>query len=313
MVGYRDGVAEPDLDVLLDTGPFAAAFRVAIRRRGLTLERLREHLARRGLPVALASLSDWQQGRRRPRSARSLLAVDALEEILNLPPSSLIRLLVDPASGAAAPVAQLGRGVATHPGALAELLDELPGSREHTVDVLSTHEKVAIDGERHCAGISSRTVVRARQDGVDRHVLPYHGDPGCDIDRIRLNALENCRPGRVLRHPAGVMVAELLFDRALRAGETWVFESRWTGRTGAVCTEHAHRFPYCGEQYLLEVRFAAAALPVGCHVFAQSGLSGERCATAALTVNRHHAVHLLAGGERPGLRGIAWEWPPRTV
>jgi hypothetical protein len=280
------------------------ALRAAIRRRGLTLDRLRAHLARRGLPVALSSLSDWQHGRHRPHPARSLPTVYALEEILGLPNAHLARLLADPA-------ASLGRGAEAHPGATAALLADLPDARGHLVDVISTHEKVTIDGHRRCDSIRSRTVVRARCDGVDRHVVRYYGDPGCVIELVELGALENCRTGRVLRHPAGVIVAELLFDQALRAGETWVFESSWYGLTGAACTEHAHGTRYAGEQYLMEVRFHAAALPVECHAFAQSGLSADRCATTTLAVSRYHTVHLLAAGVRPGLRGIAWAWSTR--
>jgi hypothetical protein len=295
-----DRGTEPDLGLLLDIGPFAAALRAAVRRRGLTLDRLRAHLARRGQAVALSSLSDWQHGRRRPRSMGT---VGALEQILGLPAGSLLRLLTDPA-----PDPRLGRGRPEHATALAELQSQLPGVREHPVDVVSTHEKITIDERRRCASIWSRTVVRARRDGVDRYLIRYYGDPDCVIDRVELGALENCRTGRVLRHSAGVIVAELLFDQALRPGETWVFEARWRDRTGGASTEHAHLCRYAGEQYLMEVRFDAGAVPLACHAFVQSGLSSDRCATTALPVNRHHAVHLLAAAERPGLRGIAWDW-----
>jgi len=58
---HRPGpaAAEPDLGRLLYSGPFHEALRAAVRRRGLTLDRLRAHLARRGLIVGLSSLSDW--------------------------------------------------------------------------------------------------------------------------------------------------------------------------------------------------------------------------------------------------------------
>src|SRR4051812_1528119 len=88
----------PTLDVLLTTGPFDAALRAAVRARGLTLERLRAHLARRGVPIALSTLSDWQHGKRRPSVAGSLRAVLALEDVLGLPPKTLVRLVVDQAA-----------------------------------------------------------------------------------------------------------------------------------------------------------------------------------------------------------------------
>src|SRR4029450_7869746 len=77
------------------TGPFHAALREAIRERGLTLDRLRSHLARRGVSVALSSLSAWQHGNARP-GVSSFRAVRALEEVLRLPSGSLIHLLVMP-------------------------------------------------------------------------------------------------------------------------------------------------------------------------------------------------------------------------
>jgi len=74
--------AGPTLDVLLTTGPFDAALRAAVRARGLTLDRLRAHLARRGVPVALSTLSNWQQGKHRPAIIGSIRTVEALEDIL---------------------------------------------------------------------------------------------------------------------------------------------------------------------------------------------------------------------------------------
>ena len=56
----------PSLEALLRIGPFHSALRAAIRRRGLTLERLRLRLGQQDVAVALSTLSDWQQGRVRP-------------------------------------------------------------------------------------------------------------------------------------------------------------------------------------------------------------------------------------------------------
>lgn len=88
-------IAESDLSSVLSTGPFHAALRAAVRARGLTLERLRSHLGRRGIAVGISSLSDWQHGRSRPGPG-SLPAVYALEQLLGLRADSLVRLLVAP-------------------------------------------------------------------------------------------------------------------------------------------------------------------------------------------------------------------------
>src|SRR5438477_178456 len=96
---------------------------------------------------------------------------------------------------------------------------------------------------------------------------------------IRL-ALENCRVGQVLRHPSGVLVAEVLFGETLRVGDTWVFEYRVDDGTGAPATEYAHGFRLAEEQLVMEARFHPCALPVDCHAFAQPGLYDPRYRTA---------------------------------
>jgi hypothetical protein len=143
---------------------------------------------------------------------------------------------------------------------------------------------------------------------VDRFVVRYFGDPGCDVDGIRFCPLENCRLGEVRRHRSGVAVAELLFDTVLSAGQTWVFEHRLVDRTGEPCTGHAHGFLGVEEQYLLEVRFHPARLPSDCHAFGQPGLHDDRRRTGGLTLNADHAVHVHASGGSAGLIGIGWTW-----
>jgi hypothetical protein len=132
---------------------------------------------------------------------------------------------------------------------------------------------------------------------------------GCAIESVHVDAVENCRLSRVLRHPVGVLVAELLFDEVLAAGQTWVFEKRVRDGTGQPSREHAHGFRQHGEQHLMEVRFDPAALPLDCHAFAQSGLDDERRRTSDLALTSHHAVHLFASGVSGGLLGIGWSWP----
>jgi hypothetical protein len=296
-------IGESDLPSLLSTGPFHAAFRAAIRERGLTLERLRSHLGRRGISVGISSLSDWQHGRSRPGPG-SVRAVSALEEILGLRADSLVRLLAANASR----VNPRG-GLDERADAVAALLDDLPGGGQRDVDVLDRHDKVVVDAQRRASVIWSRIVVRAREDGVDRFVLRYYGDAGCDVDTVRLGLLENCRLGEVRRHAAGIVVAELLFDEMLSAGQTWVFEKQIIDESGNPCTEHAHGFLRTEEQYVLEVRFDPGRLPVDCHVFGQPGLHYERRRIGDLALNRHHAVHLHASGISAGLIGIGWSWP----
>lgn len=282
----------------LYTGPFHTAFRAAIRDSGLTLDRLRCRLARRGITVGLSSLSDWQNGRSRPEQANSLRAVRAIEEILELPAGSLTQLLT-----------AVRRPTLPDIGAVAELLDSLPGSRERGFELISIHHKVIINAHRRTALVWTRTAIRALHDGIDRYVVRYYGNPGCVAALVRPQPLANCRLGRFLPHPdAPALVFELLFDQSLRAGETWVFESQVVDRSASETTEFAYGFRIPAEQYLLEVRFHPKALPARCYTFAQLDLDDERHPTRELTLSKYHTVHLIASAITSGVLGIKWDW-----
>lgn len=272
------------------------ALREAIQRSGLTLDRLRSHLARRGIWVGLSSLSDWQNGRSLP--VHSLAAVRALEDLLGLDPETLVGLIA----------AERLRWQDI--GAVSELLDTLPGSRERGVELISVHHKITVDAHRGNSVTWSRTAIRATRDGVDRHVVRYYGNPTCVPALVQPQALDNCRLGRVLAHPSKpALIYELLFDHHLHTGDTWVFEAATSDPTPGECTEFAYGFRFPAEQYLLEVRFHPAALPSRCYSFAQRDLSDARHPTGTLPLTRHHTVHLVATSIRSGVLGIKWDWP----
>jgi hypothetical protein len=299
----------PTLDVVLVTGPFDAALRAAVRGRGLTLDRLRAHLARRGVPIALSTLSDWQHGKRRPAVTGSLRTVEALEDVLGLRPGTLVRLLVDPTAKASVRRAHRGRGLDDRSGDLAGLLDRIPGARATSSDMVSDHQAYTIGPDRRLATLWCRKVIRARYDGVDRYILRYFGDPGCDADKVEIRPVHNCWLGQVVRGRSGIVVAELQFGETLHAGDTWVFEIEIADPTGKPTTECAHGFRAPDQQYLMEVRFDPATLPVDCHSFAQTDLYECRQRTGDLVLNRHHALHLMTGGLAGGVVGIGWRWP----
>ncbi|UUZ58482.1 hypothetical protein [Nocardioides sp. B-3] len=71
------------------SGSFADELRRAIDRRGLGLERIRDHLDQRGVSVSVATLSYWQSGRSLPGRKASIAAIPHLEEVLALDRGSL--------------------------------------------------------------------------------------------------------------------------------------------------------------------------------------------------------------------------------
>ncbi|MGW8954825.1 hypothetical protein [Streptomyces sp. NPDC055709] len=303
---------EAELAQVLHTGPFHVALRAALAVRGLPLQRVQHHLAHRGVKVGVTSLSYWQQGARRPQRPESLRAVRALEEVLQLPGNSLLRLL--PEGGApndrGRPAARSYRSLAGASGVLERLLAALDQPADGGLHTVGHHERVRIGAGRELLGRDSQHVVRAYRDGVDRCLAVHQGDPGCDPARVTVRATENCRTGRVRYDRAsGVLVAELLFDARLRAGETYLFGYGFEDGTAGPSGEYARGFGFAGGQYVLQVRFDEAALPLRCRRFAQASAGAARTGRADLTPNgRHGTVHLVEQDVRPGVLGIDWDW-----
>ncbi|MDJ0461733.1 hypothetical protein [Streptomyces sp. H27-C3] len=301
-----------DLSQMLHTGPFHLALRAALAARGLPLQRVRHHLASRGIKVGVTSLSYWQQGARRPQRAESLRAVSALEEVLRLPGGSLTRLLdVGGVDGTTErPATRSYRALVEPFGALEQLLAELEFPTDGGLHTVGHHERVGIGAGRQLLGRDSQHAVRAHRDGIDRYLAIHHGDPGCDPGRVVVQARENCRTGRVRwDREAGVVVAELLFDARLRPGDTYFFGYAFEDGTGGPSSEYVRGFSFTGGQYVLQVRFDEQALPVRCHRFAKSSAGAAHAARQDLTLSgRHGTVHLVEQGVRAGILGIDWDW-----
>lgn len=305
-------VATAELDSALRGGPFHVALRAAIAARGLPLQRVQHHLTRYGVKVGVTSLSYWQQGARRPQRPESLRAVRALEEILQLPEESLIRLLAEAEERSVAqrPAARSYRSFVEASGVLEQLLAELEASLDSGLHTLGHHERVRIGPHRELVGRESHHIVRAHRDGIDRFIAVHYGDPGCAPDRMTVHALENCRTGRVRRHhETGILVAELLFGTRLRSGDTFLFRYGVEDGTAGVSREYVRDFGIAGGQYALQVRFDENALPVRCHRFTQHSAAAPRSGRQELRLTGgHHSVHLVEPRMRSGIVGIGWDW-----
>ncbi|MFC8373293.1 MULTISPECIES: hypothetical protein [unclassified Streptomyces] len=301
-----------ELDSALQGGPFHVALRAAIAARGLPLQRVQHHLSRHGVKVGVTSLSYWQQGARRPQRPESLRAVRALEEILQLPEESLIRLLAEPDEHTAdrhSP-GRSYRSLVEASGVRERLLAEFGTPRDGGLHTLGHHERIRIGARRELAERESHHIVRAHRDGVDRYVAVHHGDPGAVPERMTVRALENCRTGRVLRHhETGVLAAELLFDTRLRAGDTFLFRYAVEDGTAGVSREYVRGAESPGGQYALQVCFGSGTLPVRCHRFTQHSAAAPRGGHQELVLSgRHRSVHLVEPRVRSGYVGIAWDW-----
>ncbi len=194
-------------------------------------------------------------------------------------------------------------------GSVERLLAAMESPVDGGLHTVGHQERVRIGARRELAGRTSRHVVRAHRDGVDRYLAVYRGDPGCDPSGIAVRALENCRTGRVRWDgDAGVLVAELLFDTRLRSGETYLFGYGFEDGTGGASGEYVRGFTFGGGQYVLQVGFDEAALRCGAAGSPRRRQRRARARGDLTLTGRHRTVHLVEEGVRPGLIGIDWDW-----
>jgi hypothetical protein len=301
------------LAAVLRTGPFHVARRAAIGARGLSLDRLRYRLAQRGVHVGVGTLSYWQSGRRRPERPESLRAVAMLEDLLDLPAGALTVLIGPPRPRGRAP-GGAPRGSRRYVDLLPTgppidvLLAEIDSVGDGRLHIVAQYEQVELGPAGDTRSVRCLQVVQAHAE-VDRYVVVYHGDAGCRVEAVTPRAVQNCRLGRVRRSAGSALVAaELLFDRRVAIGETHLLEYAFDDTSGAPAAEYRRGFRFPAGNYVLQVRFAAPALPVRCYGFTRDHLDGPETGTAELSLTAEHAAHVVHDAVRPSVLGIRWDW-----
>lgn len=278
---------------------FAEALRTAITNRGLGLERLREHLSQNGVSVSMATLSYWQTGRSRPERQKSLQAVVHLEHILQVPPGHLSDLLGPPRSRgrwlrrAPAPMSAFWPS----PLPVEHALHDLDTQWDDQLIRVSQQDFVTIGADRTERSFRSRQVLSASMNGPDRWVVIMHiDDHSRPLPMVR--ALKDCQVGRLVQDPEqGLLVAELLFDRVLRKGESIVIEHELVNQDQCPhATNYERKFRLPTREYVLEVTFEGDLPASVTQVADNSSVApGRTLLDVALDVP-------------PGVRGFQWSW-----
>lgn len=292
-------------------GPFEHALHTAMQVRGLSLERVRRKLRDQGVDISLTTLSYWRRGRSRPEGDRSLRAVRAIEEVLRLPPESLIALL--------GPKKPRGRWLNHVPpirrpedilgtGCLATLLREFNAPTSDCYTWLSVHETVTLDERGAESRVHVRQVMQAKQDHLDRYLFIYRASsPERPLPVIA--DVHSARLGRVRRdEQAGVVLAELLYDRVLGQGDTAVLDYEYTFAKAEPTNHYERAFGTPARQYVLEIQFDPAAVPVHCFHATRPSMSAELEYGAELWIGASLRVHRVLVDLGPVCHGIAWEW-----
>ncbi|MBO4209780.1 hypothetical protein [Micromonospora echinofusca] len=289
---------------------FGPALRAAISDSGLTLKAVQSRLARRGVQVAVPTLSSWQIGTNRPERPESLRAVAVLEEIFELSPGSLTALLGPPRPRGRTALRGDRRRFDGIPGApaVAEIVEEICPALRNDVRVLYTEEEVVLRSGRLLSEIRTRFLGEACLDGVDRCFSVNYAEPGHDLDAVRTVAVRHCRLGRVRRrHEQRLIASELLLDHAYRVGETFMIEYSSVINQPVFDAEYFRAFNAPVGLYVLQVRFDPTELPVRCYQFRSTGPEQTR---SELEIRLSSTWSALLSTQSPGrgVQGIRWEW-----
>lgn len=290
---------------------FAEALSRAVEASGLSLERIQHHLELRGVQVSLSTLSYWRRGRSRPERPESLAAVAALEEILKLGPGALTRSL-----GEKRPRGRWVERATALEGIWQEAAIDL-GRELARVDKLlpypgrnvSVRDVVVIGPDRREIEMRTSSVMEAFEDGVDRILVAKTADE-TDNSPGEILAEKSCRVGRVRRgEEHKLLVAEIILDRVLRAGETALVDLRFVADSGADSCYADRSFVRAVRDYVLEVEFHPDAVPVRCHGYSRSGQDGPEVETGELWIGTTASTHLVVREAQAGhVYGIKWEW-----
>ncbi|MER5349706.1 hypothetical protein ABT093_05165 [Kitasatospora sp. NPDC002551] len=296
------------------TGGFADTLHVAIEASGLSLDRIRAALAQRGVRVSVTTLSYWRRGRSQPERASSLRAVHLLEELLGLPHSTLSALL--------GPPRPRGRWAANASASHLRLEDVWPGERDISdvfaeldappageLERLSVHDSYYVDADRRGNLLRMRQVVRATVAGVTRCLVVHKADEeatGCP----EITGVRHGRLGRVRRRPeAGLIVGEVMLDRPLGLGDSTVFEYEVEIPSGGAETaEYSRRFATPVREYVLQVHFDPATVPVHCERYDRDPGADVDRRREQLWIGASASAHVLAPDQQPGHIGVRWEW-----
>ncbi|KOX19222.1 MULTISPECIES: hypothetical protein [unclassified Streptomyces] len=288
---------------------FATAFKEALQRRGLPLDRIRDHLQSHGITLSLATLSYWQSGRSQPERPQSLRAVDILEPFLGLPGGALRSL-----------VRRRPRGwVPQHdPAALRGFY----GENSHVEQVLGdafphfnadlrrlvVHEAVSVNEHRLVDEIRVTTAVRAVRDSA-RHLTVIHTLDTAKAGKVDFAVPHGPPPSTRFLPELNCVVAEVPLGRRLAQNETAVVE--YTLRSASapgVSHRHERRLTTPLQAYLLHVRFHPLAVPSKCWHYYRRRIGTAPQTRRPAPLDGSHTAHLLPTRCAPGVYGMEWQW-----
>lgn len=285
--------------------PFAEALRAAIDARGVSLVWLRDHLAERGSPASLTTLSYWRSGQRHPAGSGSLGAVRGLEELLEVPEGHLVSLLVPSGAGprgrSAFPFDDADRRAAIEETFAA--LEAAPMSQLH---VLSAHVAADVDEQGRLARCSYRVLTQVVSGTVTEipfaEILPTPAAVPPAVSVIAGGTV--CRSHH---HPDG-QVSGFVFatERAVTAPDAIVIEWAVDYPPGyADLSESSCAVIRQAREVIVWVRFHPDKLPLWCEEYTDDDTD-----VRTVDLGTGTTVHAVRTRFGPGELGVRWGFGP---
>lgn len=286
---------------------FSSALDQALRSRSTTLVSLREQLIARGVGVSLSTLSYWRSGQRQPEG-RSLELLSEIEDILNLGPGELLDVVGPsrrrgPARATARFDEMLVDGVRIN-----ETLAYL-GFHEHHKIIFerSVHVVCEVDRDRRLRRQTVRAIYQSAADDVSRIPVVLTADGERGLGEVTVERVLGGHLGRTIVLPhQGIYVAEMVFERPLRSGETTVIEHTLRLDPGFPDDSYEQYVFGPTQEGLLWVRFDPSEVPAFCDRYTSTVADGEL--STNLDPQGAPSVHTAVRNFGPGSFGLRWHW-----
>ncbi|MBK7721955.1 MAG: hypothetical protein IPI32_06970 [Austwickia sp.] len=285
---------------------FATGLREAIAARGLSLERLRAHLAQRGHRVSVATLSYWQTARSRPDRAASLAALASLEEILGVDHGALSSLLPPRRrrSPSFIPTTLPSRAGIGYGEALDEAVGRMGLTWTDSWSRISVHDIIELDEHGFARCMRAREVIQAQHSTVTR--IPIWALRDDATAQYRIEGRRNCTVTNVVPIDGEpVAVVELTLNRPLPPGQAMSVDYQMDLSGGqAPMTQHLRSARTAVRELHLELRFAPGRMPRSAVQFV---VVGEKRRTTPLLL-KGPTLDVRHSDFGPGVAGIEWVW-----
>ena len=290
-----------------DPPTFSDVLTAAIRRRGLSLERIRTRLDAAGVPVSIATLSYWQSGRSLPTRSRSYHTLVELERILGVEPGHLTQL-THTADGRTRREQFEWQTVIPVRDLATQIIDDLGIEMQGRLTRVAMMDRVHVRADKSEAMQHSEVVWRVERQGRPRWAVVLEQD--ADTEAMpKIEAVFGCSVGEVVKVPARrLLVAEMVAARTMLRGEHFLAEYRISyGHTVTPSFRTQRAVADTVRTLGLSVSFDPGTVParVSSGFQASMGQPPEHPTPIVVTGAQTQAVWVEA---RPGVYSLMWEW-----